>query len=273
MPSYIDIHSHILHAIDDGPHTLTEAVDLARAYVSAGFGTVIATPHATDGRPAPVLIEERLAELRQELARQNILLTVLPGCEYHIESKTLERLHSGEILTLNHSRYLLLELPFFQPLPPYTLPLIDSLATAGYIPVIPHPERALDLQQNPYLFFDLLDAGALFQVTWGALTGKIGPVPRRVAFSLVEAGMAHFFATDAHSASGRLMKLEKSSAILTDLLGPEALEDLLVNRPRCLLENQPLDLPPAREPTADRGSLFHAPKATFISRLRRRIGC
>lgn len=272
MSSYIDIHSHILHAIDDGPETLEESVELARSYLSAGFTTVIATPHAVDGRPEPALIKDRLSELQDELKQQDIPLTVLPGCEYHIEPKTLDRLLSGEIITLNHSRYLLLELPFFQPLPPYTFKLISDLVSAGYIPVIPHPERALDLQQNPDLLFDLHAAGALFQATWGALSGRLGPVARSVVSFMLEANLAHFFATDAHNPGTRLLQLEKPLGMLKEKKGEDYAASVITERSRRLFENKELDLPPARKPTTSASHSARNPKTPFISRLRRHIG-
>ncbi len=272
MSSYIDIHSHILHAIDDGPATLDESVALARSYLSAGFTTVIATPHAVDGRPAPDLIKERLLELQEELKTLQIALTVLPGSEYHIEPKTLDRLLSGEIITLNHSRYLLLELPFFQPLPPYTMKLISDLVSAGYIPVIPHPERALDLQQNPRLLFDLHSAGALFQVTWGALSGRLGPVSRNLVNFMLEANLAHFFATDAHNPGTPLLQLEKPLAMLTEKKGEDFAASVITDRPRSVVENKDPDLPPANQPSASASHSAHYSKAPFISRLRRHIG-
>ncbi|MGM0651963.1 MAG: tyrosine-protein phosphatase [Bacillota bacterium] len=270
MSNYVDLHSHILHAIDDGPGTLEESVTLARAYLSAGFETVVATPHATEGRPEPNLILERLAELQEELKNLNIPLTLLPGSEYHIEPKTLDRLRLGEIITLNHSRYLLLELPFFQPLPPYTITLIKDLSAAGYIPVIPHPERTLDLQQNPHLLFDLHAAGALFQVTWAALIGRLGPAAGSLVSFMLEANLAHFFATDAHKPGIRLLQLEKPLAILADKKGEDFAVSVITDRPRRLIENQDLDLPPAIKLSASQP--VHNFKTPLISRFLRCIG-
>ncbi len=272
MSNYVDLHSHILHAIDDGPGTLEEAVDLARSYLSAGFDTVVATPHATEGRPETGLILERLEELQEELKALQIALTVLPGSEYHIEPKTLERLRSGEIITLNNSRYLLLELPFFQPLPPYTLKLISDLTSAGYVPVIPHPERALDLQQNPHLLFDLHAAGALFQATWGTLSGRLGPVPRSVVSFMLEANLVHFLATDAHSPATSLLQLEKPLAILTEKKGEGFARSVTTDRPAHLIENKELDLPPAIDQSASASHSAYYSKTPFVSRLRRHLG-
>lgn len=267
MSDYVDIHTHILPAIDDGPRTMAESVELARTLVSAGFDTVVATPHTGEGQSAPALILERLQELQVELKRLGIPLEVLPGAEHHIEPATLERLRRGEILTLNNSRHLLLELPFFQPLPIYTMQLISDLSAAGYVPVIPHPERATALLEKPQLIFELYRAGALFQVTWGALTGKLGPEANRLVKAMLAANLAHFFATDAHHAGTRLLQLEKAAALLEQEKGSAFVTEVLSTRPRRLITGRLLELPPAEAPP-ERGAI----KTSFISRFRRTIG-
>jgi protein-tyrosine phosphatase len=241
--NYVDFHNHMLHAIDDGPRTLNEAVMLARAMVTAGYSTVVVTPHSCEGKPAPALILERLADLQAELDRIEIPLKLLPGAEQHIEPLTLERLQHGEILTLNQTRYLLLELPMLQPLPPYTEQLLHSLVTHGYQPIIPHPERVIVLQQDLQLIYRLYEAGALFQVTWGALAGWLGPDALKIALAMLAANLAHFFSTDAHNAASRLLTLDKATAILEEIEGPGSAELYLVTRPGQLLANQDLDLP------------------------------
>jgi len=170
MSNFIDLHNHILPALDDGPVNMDQAVMLARDLVEAGYQTVVATPHTFEGEPAPELILERLNELQAELKRQNLPLKLLPGAEQMIEPDLAGRLAAGEVLTLNQTRYLLLELPMLQPLPVYTEQLLFTLAAEGYRPVIPHPERIFALQRNNRLLFRLHQAGAIFQVTWVAFT-------------------------------------------------------------------------------------------------------
>jgi protein-tyrosine phosphatase len=251
LSNYIDLHNHILPAIDDGPRTMNEAVLQARALVAAGYGTVVATPHSFEGRPSPALIHERLAELQEELGRLEIPLKVLPGAEQHIEPQTLQRLQQGEILTLNNSRYLLLELPMLQPLPPYTEQLIFDLVVHGYRPVIPHPERTLDLQKNPQLLLRLWHAGALFQVTWGALTGQLGPECAGTANLMIDHNLAHLFSTDAHNAASRLLTVNKAAAFLDQKTGPGSASLMLRDRPLQLISNQDFLLPPASQPLKD----------------------
>lgn len=243
MKNYIDFHNHILHAIDDGPRTLNEAVMLARAMVDTGYSTLVVTPHSCEGKPAPALILERMAELQYELDQQEIPLKLLPGAEQHIEPRTLERLQAGEILTLNNTRYLLLELPMLQPLPPYTEQLLRSLVSNDYRPIIPHPERVIVLQHDLGLIYRLYEAGALFQLTWGALVGWLGPEARKTALAMLSANLAHFFSTDAHNAASRLLTLDKAITALEELQGLGVADLYLLTRPNQLLADQDIDLP------------------------------
>lgn len=263
MPGYVDLHNHILPAIDDGPKTMKEAVLMARALVEAGYDTVVTTPHVVEGRPAPQEILGRLAALQAELDRREIKLKLLPGAELHIEPNLLARLQKGEILTLNATACLLLELPMLQPLPPYTEQLVAALVANNYQPVIPHPERTLVLQRNHRLIYSLHLAGALFQVTWGALSGVLGPAAQKTARAILESNLAHFFATDAHSAASRLLKIEPALARYESIIGAGSAEKMLCSRPRRLLEELPLDLPPAAVPAARPGR-----DLPFLARLR-----
>jgi protein-tyrosine phosphatase len=241
LPGYIDLHNHILPGLDDGPRTMNESVLLARAMVAVGYDTVIATPHTFEGRPAPALISERLQELQEELKRQKVPLTILPGSEPHIEPEIPALLEKGALQTLNNTRYFFIELPFSQPLPPYTEQLLFELTAKGYQPIIPHPERAEALQKDPDLIHRLHRSGALFQLTWGALTGWLGPEAEKTARYLITTNLAHLFATDAHNAASRLLTVKKSAAILDQLTTPGTATHLLTTRPRLLLNDQPLD--------------------------------
>lgn len=243
MPNYIDLHNHILPGIDDGPRTMNEAVLMARAMVAAGYRMVVATPHTFEGRPTPILINEYLVELQEELNRQSVSLKLLPGSESHIEPDLAVRLETGAIQTLNNTRYLYIELPFSQPLPPYTEELLFELSIKGYRPIIPHPERAEALLKDKNLIHRLHQAGVLFQLTWGALTGWLGDQALKTARYLISANLAHLFATDAHNADSRLLTVDTAAIALDQLTSPGTAAQMLTTRPRKLIEDQMLNLP------------------------------
>jgi len=262
LASYIDLHNHILPDIDDGPRTMKEAVMQARSMASAGYSTVVATPHTIDGKPSPALIKQRVAEFQNELDKQEIPLKILPGAEQFIEPDLMNRLRKGEIQTINNSHYLLLELPMTQRIPIYAEQLIFALAINGYRPVIPHPERVVELQRYPKLLYHLYKAGAIYQITWGALTGWLGPEAEETAHLMLKSNLAHLVSTDAHNAVTRLLAVEQSSAALEDILGPGSAEMMLHTRPATVIANETLDLPAAIDPTK-----LPRKKGTFLSRL------
>lgn len=246
MPGYVDLHLHILPAIDDGPRTMAQSLDLARDLVAAGYRQAAATPHAMEGRPTPATILERLDLLRAALTEAQIPLELLPGAENHIDPHLPRRLQEGQVLTLNKSTCLLLELPMLQPLPLYTFKVIEELSAAGYRAVIPHPERVRDLCRHPDLLFRLHRAGALFQLTWAALLGYLGRQALETAHLMIKANLAHFFATDAHASGSRLLQVAPAAARLEDLPGAPLPAELLSKRPAALLAGASPLLPPVR---------------------------
>ena len=45
MDNYIDIHSHVLHQIDDGSKTIEQSLEIIKEYKQMGFSDIILTPH------------------------------------------------------------------------------------------------------------------------------------------------------------------------------------------------------------------------------------
>lgn len=235
---YIDIHTHILPGLDhDGPPDMNSALDLARAMVEHGFDTVVATPHSLEGRPCPADILHCLEEFRQKLAKLRIPLRVLPGSEHAVEPGLLEMVQCGEVLTLNNTRYLLLELPPLQPLPPYFETLLFELRTRGYFPVLAHPERVDVLVKDFDLIHRLVASGILTQLTLGSLAGLYGRMIRQAALKMITRDLAHFAATDAHSPGRRLETTGKGAALLDKHKGAGTARLMLRERPARILED------------------------------------
>ncbi len=247
--NYIDLHNHILPDLDDGPSGMEEAVELARALVKAGFSDVAATPHCFEGEPPAALIKERLLELQRELLAGGIPLRLHSGAEHVLEPLLPRRLENGEILTLNHSRFLLVELPASQPLPPYTSELIFELRLRDCYPILAHPERVTALQEDPGRLYRMVQAGALVQLTLGSITGLMGPAAARASAIFLSAGLGHFLATDAHSAS-RLHGLERGLAMADRLCFPGSARLMLQERPAAVLSDCMPEIPGPRDPGA-----------------------
>lgn len=243
--AYIDCHTHILPGLDDGPANMEEALALARALVRAGFSGVVATPHLSAAGPPVALVMERFSAFKTELALRQIPLEIYPGAEYAIEPRLAERFKAGELLTINGSRFLLLELPPFQPPPPFLGELIFNLRLCGCYPVLAHPERCSAFQKDRGRLGRLISSGALTQITLSSLTGALGPAAARAAAQFFGSKLVHILASDAHNAEGRLLATAQALALAEKLGGPGSAALMLSERPALILQDR---LPPLPEP-------------------------
>lgn len=83
----IDLHSHVLPGLDDGPADLEGSVTLARAAATAGTVTLVATPHIrADYQFDPARIRPAVEELTVRLVEEGVSLDVVTGGEVSITS-------------------------------------------------------------------------------------------------------------------------------------------------------------------------------------------
>jgi protein-tyrosine phosphatase len=201
----IDLHCHLLPAIDDGPGSTAAALEMARIACDDGITTIVATPHMLARYPtSPAQVADGVQRLRTALSDAGIPLEVVSGGEIALEffAGMSDDDLAASTLGGPGKRWLLLEMPFRGW--PLQLPeILRGLEMRGLGAVLAHPERADAVQRSPHRMRDLVGLGALVQITAGSLTGEHGPPARRTAETLLRDGTAHFIASDAHSPSWR----------------------------------------------------------------------
>ncbi|MFF2446735.1 tyrosine-protein phosphatase [Neobacillus sp. NPDC058068] len=213
----IDIHCHILPGVDDGPTQLIECLNMANAAVTAGISHLFATPHHLNGQyeNSKSVILQRTHELNRHLQQENIHLTIHPGQEVRIHRELFHSLEMDEILTLNNEgKYMLLELPFGE-VPTYTQEIVYELLVRGITPIIVHPERNSGFLEDHHLLFELVQEGALTQLTSGSIIGHFGKKVKSLSEKLIEHNLAHFIATDAHNCGSRGFSLHEAYEAIT----------------------------------------------------------
>jgi protein-tyrosine phosphatase len=246
----IDLHSHILPGIDDGARSLEDSLDIARAAVADGITVIAGTPHVRDDWPTDAgVMERRVVELRAELEHAGIPLDVRPGGEIAIE--WLARLPLDELCRFGlggNPRYLLVETPYYG----WPLELADrlfALRDAGITPVLAHPERNAEVQSRPEWLVPIVQSGVLVQVTAASVDGRIGRKVRACGLELIDRGLAHMLASDAHHASVRAVGMADAVEAVKD----EALAAWLTREvPAAILDDAPL---PPRPQTGGGGGL------------------
>jgi protein-tyrosine phosphatase len=246
----IDLHSHILPGIDDGATTVLDSLRIALASVRAGVQVMAATPHVRDDYPTrPETMERLVEEVRTALADAEIPLDVRPGGELALD--WVERLSTDELRRFGlggNPSYLLVEFPYYAW--PLTLgQLAIQLRSRGITPVLGHPERNPEVQSGPERLRPLVEAGALVQLTAASVDGRLGRGPAQAARSLIQGGLAHMIASDAHSAEVRAAGLaEAAGAVHDDALA----RWLTVDVPGAVVAGTPI--PP--RPESGRRGLF-----------------
>lgn len=237
MP-YVDIHCHLLPGLDDGSSCMEETLDMVRLALKSGVSVIAVTPHSYGkGDFDPdyhYLIRERLETLRELLAEYGLPLKLVPGMEIMAHDRMVDYLREGLMLTLNHTRYVLVEFPFDEH-PLYVRKILDNLLTEGYLPIVAHPERYFFVQDQPGLVEEWLREGALVQSNKGSLLGYFGSNVKKCADALLSHGMVQVIASDAHYADHRTPHFGEISAYLKNRYSPELAEILMDTNPRAIL--------------------------------------
>src|SRR5207253_8871449 len=114
---------------------------------------------------------------------------------------------------------------------------------AGYRVVLAHPERIVEVQQDPNQLLPLIERGVLMQITAAALLGEQGERLRSAAETLLTHGMAHILASDTHGLPPRrppLLAAARDRA--ASLVGQATAIALVTSNPAAVLQGQPLRL-------------------------------
>jgi protein-tyrosine phosphatase len=243
---------------------------MARVSVADGVKVIACTPHIFPGlydNSGPN-IKRRVQWLQFELEAAGVDCRLVPGCDAHIVPDLVNRLKSGHALTLNDSRYVLVEPPHHI-LPPNIDRLFFELLLAGYVPILTHPERMSWADRNQELLDRLIRSGVWMQVTAGAIVGGFGERTRRESERMLRRGMVHIVASDAHNTSQRPPAMGEAFRALSDLVGSEEADNLVNARPLVILENRDPTFAPAlpyREPNA-----YDVKRETFFRRAVRHL--
>ena len=191
----IDLHSHILPELDDGSRNMAESVDMAGIAAEDGITHMVATPHMFNGlshNPTPEEVADRVGLLQDEIGD---LLTILPGNEVHVAHDIVEKAANGQVTPVNRKNYMPIEFPSMN-VPMGAAELCYKLQINGITPILVHPERNVQIQNQPSLVSDFVNRGVRIQVTAMSVTGEFGTGAERCAETLLRHNCVHFLATE-----------------------------------------------------------------------------
>jgi protein-tyrosine phosphatase len=237
----IDLHCHILDAIDDGARDADDSVGMARQAEEDGIGAVCATPHIRHDHDVRIEeLEGRVRGLNERLQQELIAVRILPGGE--VAETAVEGLSEEELrrVALGDGRWILLE-PAPGPLDDSLLRRVGYLADRGYRTLVAHPERHLSVDMFERMAA-LVAEGALIQATADFFLREQMAAGM---LAMAEKGLVHLLSSDAHTVlAGRPVRLSPAFERLraVEWLRPH-LEWIAETAPRAIVSGDAVELP------------------------------
>ena len=230
----IDIHSHILPQIDDGPQKIEETNNILNLYKELGFTKVIPTPHFY-----PSLFEKDNSEIKDKLDTESLNNREIIGDfarEYYVDFVFLNKLKEEKFIkTYPDGKHILIEFSFTVP-PVNWQSLLFEIQSTGYLPILAHPERYHWLKEMKSFIIEFKNRGGLLQGNIGSFENGYGSYARKNAVKLIKEDLYDFIATDTHSYEQLKIIGRKILPRIIKKYGEIKINYLLNDNPRKLLQ-------------------------------------
>ncbi len=234
----IDIHSHVVWGMDDGATSMEQSLNMLRAAAESGTTDLVATPHSNAEYVYQAeLLEERIAELASKTDGKP---RIHRGCDLHLSVDNIDEVieRPGKY-SINGKQYLLVECPDFH-VGKHTEKVLQRLIDCGLVPVVTHPERNPVLQRKVDRVEEWVELGCLVQVTALSISGGFGRTAGAAVGRLLERGLVHVVASDAHDPEHRHTRLDGAYGIVRSRYGKEEADTLFTDNPQAVIEGVPL---------------------------------
>lgn len=240
MRGITDIHSHILHDVDDGAESIEESIEILKREYAQGVTSVILTPHYHLGEcmPEPEIVKEHYEELQSRINEIIPEMELYLGNEIMACNDMVDILNAGKLFSLAGTQYVLVE---FYPLVDYQIMErnLNVLLQGGYIPIVAHCERYRCLRTtfwgvNVKHVRHLTEMGVYMQVNASSVYGK----DKKFVSKLINKDLLHLVASDVHGLDKRGVYWDKCIKYLTKKYDKEYIDLLLVENPKKILNNE-----------------------------------
>jgi len=247
--SFVDIHNHLVPAVDDGARNIQAVLDSVERMTRIGVRRILTTPHIRGSLTLdPDRLDARLSEVSDAWDRAaEAIGAEFPEVEFRRGHEVLldipEVDFSDPRIRMAGTSFVLVEWPRLQ-LPPGTVRILTRVREQGYRPIVAHPERYSGMVRRLSMAGQWRDVGAYLQVNYGSLVGRYGSDAQATAYRLLRRGWVDYLASDSHG--HRRLKIYKTEAWaeLEDMGADDVLTYLCRANPgRVLSDDEPLPVP------------------------------
>jgi len=199
----IDLHSHLLFGLDDGPDRADESLEIVRHLSSFGFTELVPSPHKFHllFNPTPFQVIEKINQLKRSIIKRFTF-------EYFCNVSLIKQLDNYyEICeTPDGMKVIMIEFPAMVLRKEVVENSLFLLNSAGIAPLIAHIER---YGKNDDFWSEMKKKHRVFlQGGIKALSKPFYDNSRKQLIRLMETGIIDNLGTDIHKSS-QLIKVEK----------------------------------------------------------------
>lgn len=239
MEQLIDIHCHILPAVDNGSVSMDQTKKMLKIAHEQGITFIIATPHYgaecinADGRD----LDEKLQRVKlaaRELAPD---FQIELGNEIFYSEAIVDHLRKGKARTLAGTCYCLVKFPKEEEFQSMKEGL-HRLLMQGFYPILSHMESYSCLYRNYEVIAELINLGAYMQMNTQSLLGSPFDSHVKYARKLMAYDMVHFLGTGSHSDHLRAPLMKEGVSFIDKTYGWDARNRLMDNTRKLLLNQK-----------------------------------
>ncbi len=242
----IDIHSHIVFDVDDGPTTIEESLALIGESYRQGVRTIVSTSHRRKGmfETPEDKIFANFSQVKKAAEAKYEGLEILYGGELYYSSDVLEKLEHQQVPRMNDTRFALIEFSMTTPWKDIHTAL-SNVIMLGITPVVAHIERYNALEFNEERVKELINMGCYTQINSSHVLkarlfgDKYRHFKKRARYFL-EKNLVHCVASDMHNLGPRPPFMDEARGIIARDFGANRAYALFEGNPQTLLENKDL---------------------------------
>ncbi|HFU0866400.1 TPA: capsular polysaccharide biosynthesis protein Cps4B [Streptococcus agalactiae] len=239
----IDIHSHIVFDVDDGPKTLEESLSLIEESYRQGVRIIVSTSHRRKGmfETPEDIIFKNFSIVKHEAEKRFEHLQILYGGELYYTSDMLEKLKLKQIPTLNNTKFALIEFSM-QTSWKDIHTAFSNVLMLGITPVVAHIERYNALENQKERVKEIINMGCYTQINSSHIlkqklfNDKHKRFKKRARYFLEE-NLVHFVASDMHNLDVRPPFLAEAYKIICRDFGKERANQLFIENAQSILKN------------------------------------
>ena len=240
MKNFTDIKSHIIPDLDDGPVDFDESLEILILAEKSGISKIVATPHYENlliNNMSYRDVEEYVEKLNTLAHENSIDINIFSGISLNFSEKIIDMIDTeAQNFSLNKTRFYLIE-STFNYFDDNNIKIIEKFRDKRLYPIISHPERNTYLRKNYQIVEEIINLGALMQISSDSVIGINGEKSKKFALEIIEKKHATCISSEIHNKDKVLSpNLNVSYQLITDLFGKKVSNKLFITNPQLILD-------------------------------------